>query len=205
MGFSVMLWGAKKLVPVEYWCPYGTLVNRSITLKLMLHRMQTLLCSSNLECTSAETAFKLNLVHFWANFWEIFPRIPEQLLEDLKRFLKISEREPYGPFACCLFVLFLYVLLWVFFVCTLFLQNVDPYEQMKGFFQWKINPCLRIFFDTITHVQGTISPPPPPLNIHVWGYNVLSPKGKYLCYWMYTCIYDFLFFSRWHFNDKTKN
>ena len=25
MGFSVMLWGAEKLVPVEYWCPYGTL------------------------------------------------------------------------------------------------------------------------------------------------------------------------------------
>ena len=28
MGFSVMLWGAEKLVPVEYWCPYGiALVN----------------------------------------------------------------------------------------------------------------------------------------------------------------------------------
>ena len=25
MGFSVMLWGAEKLVPAEYWCPYGTL------------------------------------------------------------------------------------------------------------------------------------------------------------------------------------
>ena len=24
MGFSVMLWGAEKLVPVEYWCPYGS-------------------------------------------------------------------------------------------------------------------------------------------------------------------------------------
>ena len=24
MGFSIMLWGAEKLVPVEYWCPYGT-------------------------------------------------------------------------------------------------------------------------------------------------------------------------------------
>ena len=23
MGFSVMLLGAKKLVPAEYWCPYG--------------------------------------------------------------------------------------------------------------------------------------------------------------------------------------
>ena len=23
MGFSVMLWGAEKLVSVEYWCPYG--------------------------------------------------------------------------------------------------------------------------------------------------------------------------------------
>ena len=23
MGFSVMLWGAKKVVPAEYWCPYG--------------------------------------------------------------------------------------------------------------------------------------------------------------------------------------
>ena len=22
MGFSVMLWGAEKLVPAEYWCPY---------------------------------------------------------------------------------------------------------------------------------------------------------------------------------------
>ena len=25
MDFSVMLWGAEKLVPVEYWCPYGTI------------------------------------------------------------------------------------------------------------------------------------------------------------------------------------
>ena len=24
MGFSVMPWGAEKLVPAEYWCPYGT-------------------------------------------------------------------------------------------------------------------------------------------------------------------------------------
>ena len=24
MGFSVMLWGAEKLVPAEYWCPYDT-------------------------------------------------------------------------------------------------------------------------------------------------------------------------------------
>ena len=24
MGFSEMLWGAEKLVPAEYWCPYGT-------------------------------------------------------------------------------------------------------------------------------------------------------------------------------------
>ena len=24
MGFSVMLRGAEKLVPAEYWCPYGT-------------------------------------------------------------------------------------------------------------------------------------------------------------------------------------
>ena len=23
MGFSVMLRGAEKLVPAEYWCPYG--------------------------------------------------------------------------------------------------------------------------------------------------------------------------------------
>ena len=23
MGFSIMLWGAEKLVPAEYWCPYG--------------------------------------------------------------------------------------------------------------------------------------------------------------------------------------
>ena len=25
MGFSVMLWGAEKLVPAEYWCPNGML------------------------------------------------------------------------------------------------------------------------------------------------------------------------------------
>ena len=25
MCFSVMLWGAEKLVPAEYWCPYGSL------------------------------------------------------------------------------------------------------------------------------------------------------------------------------------
>ena len=27
MGFSVMLWGAEKLVPAEYWCPYGIFDN----------------------------------------------------------------------------------------------------------------------------------------------------------------------------------
>ena len=26
MGFSVMRWGAEKLVPAEYWCPYGTVM-----------------------------------------------------------------------------------------------------------------------------------------------------------------------------------
>ena len=24
MGFSIMFGGAEKLVPAEYWCPYGT-------------------------------------------------------------------------------------------------------------------------------------------------------------------------------------
>ena len=24
MGFSVMLWGAEKLAPAEYWCPYSS-------------------------------------------------------------------------------------------------------------------------------------------------------------------------------------
>ena len=27
MGFSVMPWGAEKLVPAEYWCPYGTAIS----------------------------------------------------------------------------------------------------------------------------------------------------------------------------------
>ena len=26
MGFSVMLWGAEKLVPAENWCPYGRFI-----------------------------------------------------------------------------------------------------------------------------------------------------------------------------------
>ena len=26
MGIYVMLWGAEKLVPAEYWCPYGTCI-----------------------------------------------------------------------------------------------------------------------------------------------------------------------------------
>ena len=30
MGFSVMLWGAEKLVPAEYWCPYGMYLNAYI-------------------------------------------------------------------------------------------------------------------------------------------------------------------------------
>ena len=28
MGFSVMLWGAEKMVPAEYWCPYGTQIHK---------------------------------------------------------------------------------------------------------------------------------------------------------------------------------
>ena len=31
MGFSVMLWGAEKLVPAEYWCPYGTMFEMSLS------------------------------------------------------------------------------------------------------------------------------------------------------------------------------
>ena len=47
MGFSVMLWGAEKLVPVEYWCPYGTCVINWIlteesTLKLVIQKVETL-------------------------------------------------------------------------------------------------------------------------------------------------------------------
>ena len=26
MGFSEMLWGAEKLVPAKYWCPYGSCI-----------------------------------------------------------------------------------------------------------------------------------------------------------------------------------
>ena len=37
MGFSVMLWGAEKLVPAEYWCPYGNIIF-PIEMKLMLER-----------------------------------------------------------------------------------------------------------------------------------------------------------------------
>ena len=29
MGFSVVLWGAEKPVPAEYWCPYGTWIHRA--------------------------------------------------------------------------------------------------------------------------------------------------------------------------------
>ena len=29
MGFSEMLWGAEKLVPAEYWCPYGVWILRN--------------------------------------------------------------------------------------------------------------------------------------------------------------------------------
>ena len=36
MGFSVMLWGAEKLVPAEYWCPYGSLQNSFILSKTAL-------------------------------------------------------------------------------------------------------------------------------------------------------------------------
>ena len=34
MGFSIMLWGAEKLVPAEYWCPYGT--NESLVQHVMI-------------------------------------------------------------------------------------------------------------------------------------------------------------------------
>ena len=30
MGISVMLRGAEKLVPAEYWCPYGTNIKQYI-------------------------------------------------------------------------------------------------------------------------------------------------------------------------------
>ena len=33
MGFSVMLWGAEKLVPAKYWCPYGTFTTRKDNVK----------------------------------------------------------------------------------------------------------------------------------------------------------------------------
>ena len=34
MGYSVMLWGAEKLVPAEYWCPYGTAIILATNLSL---------------------------------------------------------------------------------------------------------------------------------------------------------------------------
>ena len=38
MGFSVMLWDAEKLVPAEYWCPYGTW---DLEMYLMSHTLST--------------------------------------------------------------------------------------------------------------------------------------------------------------------
>ena len=40
MGFSVMFQGAKKLVPAEYWCPYGIITYYICTLWLTLHCIQ---------------------------------------------------------------------------------------------------------------------------------------------------------------------
>ena len=36
MGFSVMLRGAEKLVPAEYWCAYGTLVNHPDNIEIYM-------------------------------------------------------------------------------------------------------------------------------------------------------------------------
>ena len=33
MDFSVMLWGAEKLVPAEYWCPYGNALRIEMVLR----------------------------------------------------------------------------------------------------------------------------------------------------------------------------
>ena len=33
MGFSVMLWGAEKLVPAEYWCPNGIEVKLTVEMQ----------------------------------------------------------------------------------------------------------------------------------------------------------------------------
>ena len=45
MGFSIMLWDAEKLVPAEYWCPYGTQLNiyslLNIKDKIILARAET--------------------------------------------------------------------------------------------------------------------------------------------------------------------
>ena len=35
MGFSVMLWSAEKLVPVEYWCPYGMFIFLQLFYKII--------------------------------------------------------------------------------------------------------------------------------------------------------------------------
>ena len=53
MGLSVMLWGAEKLVPVEYWCPYGKPFQKLINFETGVHNKIILRYkSSDYNCQS---------------------------------------------------------------------------------------------------------------------------------------------------------
>ena len=49
MAFSVMLWGAEKLVPAEYWCPYGMFYYKTLVLVLIMPTNKSLFRKLNAE------------------------------------------------------------------------------------------------------------------------------------------------------------
>ena len=73
MGYAVMLWGAKKPVPAEYWCPYGTPGAKSKSLAIPME-----LLPLNTQKYSLRNRVN-NSIHLWS---EEISRVEEWILLD---------------------------------------------------------------------------------------------------------------------------
>ena len=93
MGFQVILWGAEKLVPAEYWCPYGTFVfeNFTCTSHLFIFQFFGLFCRP--RCDHRESRRQ---AHHRDWLPAVGHRRPDHQ-RDRRRLWRLQARTPHGP------------------------------------------------------------------------------------------------------------
>ena len=63
MGFPVLLWGAEKLVPAEYWCPYGISSDQHVMAAKSTHWMDFSFRTSPQRNARIKTLSSVSLSH----------------------------------------------------------------------------------------------------------------------------------------------